>query len=474
MKKKKEKKVSYEDFLKKKKAYKNKLKKSSPKQKKKLLKDTDKDGLSDYEEKNIYGTNPLDPDTDKDGMKDGEEVKKGRNPLGKGKLKDLFIPHHGNNFEPQILSKKRVVYHAIGIIITKIVIASFLFVFPVTAWMTPDLAAEESREVISLTNNLRSGLGLSPLTEEQKLNQAAFSKAKDMLAKQYFAHTNSSGNGLEYWISQAGYKYSVAGENLSMGYATPEEMVGAWKQSPTHYKNIKDTLYKDIGVAIVSGPFEDANTIFAVQHFARPKQVLVSDPETIEILKEENMAVLEEGPELKSTEIIKIEKNATIEIIETPDKEVKLLTAKAELPSEVKSAVVNIKNEEVVLEKQEDNTWIGEKVIYKKEENEITKPLVPATIEMKDGAGNIETADIAWKNIEPKAITRTEQYSIYKQSPTKKMNTILNISSIYYKIILSIAFISLLLSVFIEIRKQHPRLILRSLGFIALDRKSVV
>jgi len=35
--------------------------------------DSDKDGLSDDEEK-IFGTDPTDPDTDKDGMPDGQEV----------------------------------------------------------------------------------------------------------------------------------------------------------------------------------------------------------------------------------------------------------------------------------------------------------------------------------------------------------------------------------------------------------------
>lgn len=37
-------------------------------------KDTDSDGLSDYEEVNVYKTNPLVADTDGDGLVDGEEV----------------------------------------------------------------------------------------------------------------------------------------------------------------------------------------------------------------------------------------------------------------------------------------------------------------------------------------------------------------------------------------------------------------
>jgi len=42
--------------------------------------DTDKDGLSDWDETYFYGTDPLNPDTDYDGLEDGPEVKRGTNP----------------------------------------------------------------------------------------------------------------------------------------------------------------------------------------------------------------------------------------------------------------------------------------------------------------------------------------------------------------------------------------------------------
>ncbi|HNU89793.1 MAG TPA: hypothetical protein PKJ11_00420 [bacterium] len=48
--------------------------------------DSDQDGLSDADEINIYGTNPLKSDTDGDGYLDGDEVKNGYNPLGEGSL----------------------------------------------------------------------------------------------------------------------------------------------------------------------------------------------------------------------------------------------------------------------------------------------------------------------------------------------------------------------------------------------------
>ena len=43
--------------------------------------DTDKDGLSDYEEINFHNTSRFIPDTDSDGIDDGEEVEQGSDPL---------------------------------------------------------------------------------------------------------------------------------------------------------------------------------------------------------------------------------------------------------------------------------------------------------------------------------------------------------------------------------------------------------
>lgn len=48
--------------------------------------DTDGDGLSDRDEAVTWKTDPLNADTDGDGYSDGSEVKNGYNPLGTGKL----------------------------------------------------------------------------------------------------------------------------------------------------------------------------------------------------------------------------------------------------------------------------------------------------------------------------------------------------------------------------------------------------
>jgi parallel beta-helix repeat protein len=60
--------------------------------------DSDSDGLTDYDEENVYGTNPDEADTDGDDVNDGDEIALGTDPLEPGKpkksedsiLKDLW------------------------------------------------------------------------------------------------------------------------------------------------------------------------------------------------------------------------------------------------------------------------------------------------------------------------------------------------------------------------------------------------
>jgi len=48
------------------------------------------------------------------------------------------------------------------------------------------------------------------------------------------------------------------------------------------------------------------------------------------------------------------------------------------------------------------------------------------------------------------------------------MRAIMNLSGLYFKLILSLALIAILLNIFIEIRKQHPHIIFYSFAFLGL------
>lgn len=229
--------------------------------------DTDNDQLDDYLEVKVYHTDPCNPDSDEDGMCDGEEIKTGRNPNGPGFLKDYFIPHAGNDYLPKSLLPKRLLYYGLFAFAIKIIILSLALSFPMDAWLNVDVSEKWKDRIIALTNQERKTRSLPPLKENKTLNKAAYAKVQDMLIGQYFDHISPAKKGLKDWLALVKYNFSTAGENLALGFDDPDDLIKAWLDSPSHYANIIDPDYKDIGTAVISGNYMGADTFLASQYF---------------------------------------------------------------------------------------------------------------------------------------------------------------------------------------------------------------
>jgi hypothetical protein len=129
-------------------------------------------------------------------------------------------------------------------------------------------AAEINQEVvIELVNEARNKQNIQSLSENTKLNRAAEEKANDMLANNYFAHTSPSGVTPWDWIEKNNYDYKYAGENLAINFSDPTDQQEAWMNSPTHRKNILNTKYNEIGVAVVRGKINGHISTITVQEF---------------------------------------------------------------------------------------------------------------------------------------------------------------------------------------------------------------
>jgi len=460
--------------------------------------DSDNDGLNDYEEVHVYGTDPLNPDTDGDGLKDGAEVKRGRNPKGPGLLKDLFIPSHHNNFQPKSLRPKRLIFYSLSAIVFKVILVATVIVMPIEAWLTPDILLEQSKKIISLTNAIRQSLALAPLAESPLLAQAAYDKAEDMLLNQYFSHTGPDNKTLADWLKKIKYNFSVAGENLAMGFTGPEEVVNGWTRSQTHYRNMIDPEFKEIGVGMVSGLYSDIDTTFVAQYFGtpliKPAAAEISEPveplvqasrgeeETVpagesQILAEKvaeepdltlNQAELAE-PSLVERPLID-QARSKLYIDQPEGREEKIVRVIAYLSSAAVKAQVNFNNYFIDLSPADDGEgkWTGQTIIFKEDDEQIFNPVVLATITAEDVSGSKATMDLAWDNIQPAKTTLLKQYYFIKQHRTSYLAPLFNVTSIFYKIILLIAVIALGLNIFIQVRKQHPHVIASTLGFIAL------
>jgi uncharacterized protein YkwD len=462
----------------------------------KKLKDSDGDGLSDFDELNIFGSDPHDPDTDGDGIEDGEAVLNGRHPVTGQKLKDLFIPHAGNNYCPEALKPKRVIFHALSALAVKAVVIVFVASYPLLAWMNPDIAAGEAQKIITLTNELRASLKLTTLTENTRLDEAAAEKVSDMFLNQYFAHVSPKGRGLEYFLSLAGYKnYVTVGENLAMGYQDANEVMAAWKQSPTHYANLTESNYSQIGVALAGGLYSDVDTVFIAQYFGLPqKTTAVQAPKPAAVVKNEatttptvpgNKTVLAEKAE--ATPIISSTKQmpvistseATI-IVSTPEAKPteKIIKVAASLPAETVSAVAQVGDNNIVLTPVEtvatssavigsavETTWTGQSA-FSNTDNNVSQ--VPPLILATDSAGQTVQVMVSPESVKPQKTSILEQYSLFKDNPNQGLHSVFAASSIYFKIMLALAILILGISTFWQIRKQNKKAILSGLGIISL------
>jgi len=128
--------------------------------------------------------------------------------------------------------------------------------------------------VIDWTNTQRMKYGLAPLKANTKLNTMAQAKIEDMFKNQYFAHYSPSGEGVADLAKKFSYEFLLIGENLAMGnFASDEDLVDAWMNSPEHRANILNPHYQEIGVAVKKGIFEGKTVWLAVQHFGLPSAV---------------------------------------------------------------------------------------------------------------------------------------------------------------------------------------------------------
>ena len=135
-----------------------------------------------------------------------------------------------------------------------------------------NVGALNQADIWALTNAERVKAGFTPLTFSTKLSDIAIAKAKDMNARQYFAHVSPSGIDIGMLAVEFGYKYLNIGENLALGnFDSSQDVVTGWMNSPGHRANILHTSYTEIGIGVILGTYEGRTVWFAVQEFGRPQ-----------------------------------------------------------------------------------------------------------------------------------------------------------------------------------------------------------
>lgn len=135
-------------------------------------------------------------------------------------------------------------------------------------------------DLLSLTNSRRLSAGAPTLTLNSKLNSAAQSKANDMVARNYWSHITPDGQAPWVFITNAGYSYTKAAENLASGFATSSEVIQGWMDSTAHRTAMLSTEYKEVGFGYANSPnFTDqGESTVVVAMYATPYQAPAPAP----------------------------------------------------------------------------------------------------------------------------------------------------------------------------------------------------
>src|SRR5258706_3427007 len=177
----------------------------------------------------------------------------------------LFLPHHTNNQRARILHHDSILFLLVVLFAASFLLSTIHRNFPSVLGISINVSTDE---LLNLTNQKRQEAGLSALAPNPQLAHAAELKARDMFAKNYWAHFAPDGKSPWDFIRESGYTYAYAGENLARGYTTSSSVVNAWMESPEHKANILSPNYTDEGFAVEEGALTgDSDTVLVVEMF---------------------------------------------------------------------------------------------------------------------------------------------------------------------------------------------------------------
>ncbi|MBI4054357.1 MAG: hypothetical protein HY397_03455 [Candidatus Doudnabacteria bacterium] len=186
-------------------------------------------------------------------------------------LRDHFIPHEGNDHKPHVLHHRALFLYSVLLVLVKLTVLAGPILLP---YNFVDSSAVTAENIVSLTNQSRKDYGVPPLAVSPKLSVAAMNKARDMMSKGYFAHFSPEGVSPWFWISEEGYQYAYAGENLAIRFTSAEGVNEAWLASPAHRANILSKDFLEIGAAVLTDNFgSEGSATLVVQMFGAPARV---------------------------------------------------------------------------------------------------------------------------------------------------------------------------------------------------------
>jgi len=387
-------------------------------------------------------------------------------------LKQFFVPHEHNAYHPHILHSKRVIFYGtLGIVVKGIAVITALLL-PLQVFVMPEVLSIQEERVMELTNQVREREGIPPIFKEIRLGYSSFDKARDMSIKGYFEHVSPDGKRLRDFLYDAGYEFSVAGENLAVGFSTPETMVRAWVNSPTHFANLIDPEYQHIGVGMSPGVYQAHPAMYVAQHFGNPRAF---DPDTIALTVGSTPHVGD--PRVRGA-VVRTDSDPGIVGGPYYDQDVSYLawkssghtielTAFVRVVGEVSEVSVEAHGYQFSLYPTDDvSIWSGSIAVYREVADFFQVVLTPS-IEIRWADGERTLAGLQWQYTPIIPPTLTTKYELSRLLP----GVFGYFSSVSYGVLYAMVILfscALACKIFIEIRRQHLHVIGSTLALIAL------
>ncbi len=402
------------------------------------------------------------------------------------RAKDMFIPHPGNDYKPKILHPKRaVLYSSLALVCKGIVVLTILMI-PKQAFLLPDVLADQEQEMNRLIADFRASKNLPKLASNNKLESSSQMKANDMSAFSYFSHQGPEGRGLQYWMRTVGYDYTLAGENLAVGFSDVHDVLKAWIASPTHYQNLAEQEFIENGMGFSSGEFEGRSTVFIAHHFGDPyipviqpsaerDQAILSPqkPQPVAIttnLRKMGKVKSEIAQEMPTAvpQPIQYDKN-TSTIVWRDAQDGTILMIRAYISGPVDRVTVFVLSHRILLQKSDDDSHIySAKLTVPEKSDDLFKPAIASSIEIiaQDGERMLDT--INWEKIKVVEPTPIETYTMAKRWLPGIIGDLTNTSQKIYQGVALFFAIALVLMIFIEIKKQRWHIVGQTGLLIAL------
>lgn len=392
-------------------------------------------------------------------------------------FKKFFIPHRGNNYKPHALHTKRAILYGGLFMAMKALVFVFALMLPAEVFLVPDVLAEQAKSIIALTNDVRFQKGIPRLTEAQILTASASARANDMAKLDYFSHAGPQGHTLRFFLKQSNYRFRYAGENLAMGFSDAASVVNAWEKSPTHYSNLVDTDFTELGIGVVAGYYHGQPTVFVAQHFGNPlfagltpplaavgSAQTANNPEASRQVLGEKIAAVANGEATPVPSAISFNRAAS-HVYWFDENGYTRLEVRAVITGPVTKAVVTVQNYPIELHKASDGKYTGTIVAHEPPERFFDPVIIP-NIALYGASGEPQVESIDWFDVKVVGKSPLQKYFQAKQLLSPITNIFAVTSTIYW-IFLIIFTVALVTNIVVEIKRQHYHIIAQTLLIIA-------